>query len=86
MKLQKHGINTSLVEITNVSTHGFWILIRGTEYFLDYEHYPWFRQATIDQLLRVRLLHRSHLYWPDLDVDLEVESIGHPDQYPLVYR
>jgi hypothetical protein len=27
-----------------------------------------------------------HLYWPDLDVDLAVESIEHPERFPLVSR
>jgi hypothetical protein len=27
-----------------------------------------------------------HLYWPDLDIDLAVESIRHPEQFPLVSR
>jgi hypothetical protein len=86
MKLQKHGKNTLLAEVTNVSPHGFWILVREEEHFLDYEHNPWFRQATVDQLFNVRLLHATHLYWPDLDVDLEVESLDKPDQYPLLYK
>ena len=25
----------------------------------------------------------GHLYWPELDVDLSVESIEHPERYPL---
>jgi hypothetical protein len=24
----------------------------------------------------------QHLYWPDLDVDLSVDSIEHPERYP----
>jgi uncharacterized protein DUF2442 len=27
-----------------------------------------------------------HLYWPDLDVDLAVESIEHPEKYPLLSK
>jgi hypothetical protein len=26
----------------------------------------------------------EHLYWPDLDIDLSVESIEHPERFPLV--
>jgi hypothetical protein len=29
---------------------------------------------------------RDHLYWPDLDVDLAVESIRNPERFPLVSR
>jgi hypothetical protein len=27
-----------------------------------------------------------HLYWPDLDIDLAVDSLDHPERYPLVSR
>jgi hypothetical protein len=37
-------------------------------------------------LLNVELPHPHHLYWPDLDVDLAMESIDHPERYPLVSR
>jgi hypothetical protein len=28
----------------------------------------------------------QHLYWPGLEVDLVVESVLHPERYPLVSR
>lgn len=28
----------------------------------------------------------GHLYWPDLDVDLTLDSIEHPERYPLKAR
>jgi hypothetical protein len=34
----------------------------------------------------VQLLHKNHLYWPDLDVDLDIDSLEHPEDYPLVFR
>jgi hypothetical protein len=35
----------------------------------------------------VEVTHFSeHLFWPDLDVDLAVDSIHHPERYPLVSR
>jgi hypothetical protein len=33
----------------------------------------------------VELLHGFHLHWPELDVDLELQSLQAPDQFPLVY-
>jgi len=29
------------------------------------------------------LLHGFHLYWPDLDVDLEIDNLENPEKYPL---
>ena len=80
------GAVTSEVEITNISKHGFWLLLDGRELFLPFEDFPWFRQATIDQILRARRPAPGHLHWPDLDVDLSVDSIEHPERYPLKSR
>ncbi len=84
MKSKKLGKNISKADITNVSKHGFWMLRRGREYFLAFKDFPWFREATISQITNVRLLHSHHLYWPDLDLDLELESIQNPENYPLI--
>lgn len=86
MKSAKPGKNTSGVEVTNVSQHGFWILIRNNERFLAFEHFPWFRNAPIGQLLNVTLPSPHHLYWPELDIDIAVESIDHPERFPLVSK
>jgi hypothetical protein len=80
------GKNISEVEVTNVSRHGFWLLIDERELFLPFDKFPWFRDVPIGQLLKVKQPHPSHLYWPDLDVDLAVESIEFPERFPLVSR
>jgi len=80
------GTSISAVEVTNVSKHGFWLLVRERELFLPFEHFSWFQDVPIRQVLNVQLLHADHLYWPDLDVDLSVESIEHPQRFPLVSR
>ena len=80
------GKNISEVEVTNVSRHGFWLLIGERELFLPFDKFPWFRDVPIGQLLKVEQPHPSHLYWPDLDVDLAVESIEFPERFPLVSR
>jgi hypothetical protein len=74
------------VEVTNVSPHGFWLLIDEKECFISFKIFPWFREASIAQLTNVKRPSPRHLYWPDLDVDLAVESIEHPERYPLVIR
>jgi hypothetical protein len=84
MKSAPRGRNTSQVEVTNVSAHGFWLFIAEEELFLPFSEFPWFKEASIAQITRVELPSTHHLYWPELDVDLAVESIRHPEHYPLV--
>jgi len=86
MKSAKLGRRTSQVEVTNVSKHGFWLLIGDRERFVAFSQFPWFRDAPIGHLLNVELPSVRHLYWPDLDVDIAVESIDHPERFPLVSK
>lgn len=78
------GIVTSGVEVTNISKHGFWLLLGDEELAVPFAQFPWFKRATIEQLADVQRPTVNHLYWPQLDVDLSVESIRNPDAFPLV--
>lgn len=84
MKSATHGTNTSPIEVTLVDTHGIWVFVRSKEYFLSHEEYPWFKKAKIEDVMNVELHHGIHLHWPALDVDLSLESLEHPEQYPMV--
>lgn len=86
MESGRRGKSTSAVEITNVSPHGFWLLIGEDESFVPFKEFPWFREAIIAELTNVELPSTHHLYWPDLDVDLAVESLDHPERYPLMSK
>ncbi len=78
------GIDTSAAEVTNVSAHGFWVLLGDEELPVPYAQFPWFKKATIEQLLAVERPTENHLHWPLLDVDLSVESLRDPDAFPLM--
>ncbi|HSQ01141.1 MAG TPA: DUF2442 domain-containing protein [Candidatus Dormibacteraeota bacterium] len=86
MKSAARGKPTSDVEVTNVSRHGFWLLIDARELFVSFKQFPWFREVSIGELCNVELPHSGHLHWPDLDVDLAVESIEHSKRFPLLSR
>lgn len=77
------GTVTSAAEVTNISQHGFWLLLDGRELFLPFEEFPWFKQAPVEAILNVERPGPTHLHWPALDVDLSLDSIEHPERYPL---
>ena len=80
------GIATSAAEVTNVSTHCFWLLLGDEELAVPFSEFPWFKKATIEQLSDVERPTEDHLYWPQLDVDLSVQSIRNPGSFPLVSK
>src|SRR6266705_1265541 len=77
------GKSISDVEVTNVSQHGFWVLLEGRELFLPFDKFPWFKNAPVAQILNVELPHPTYLRWHDMDVDLSVEYIEFPHRLPL---
>lgn len=78
------GTITSQAEISNVSRHGLWVLLGDEELFLSFDDFPWFKSASITQLCEIEQPSVNHLYWPELDIDLSVESIRNPSAFPLV--
>lgn len=62
------------------------MLLHGTERFLSFNDFPWFKDATVAQISAVELPSDNHLYWPELDVDLAIASIDDPKRFPLVAK
>ena len=80
------GIVTLGAEVTNVSKHCLWLLLGDEELAVPFSEFPWFKKATIEQLADVQRPTEDHLYWPQLDVDLAIQSIRNPESFPLVSR
>ena len=86
MKYASIGTSTSGPEVTDISPFGIWVLYRGKEYFLDYHEFPWFLNAPVQKVFSVTEEGSDHLRWPELDVDLSLDSIKYPGAFPLVYE
>lgn len=80
------GFRTSGPEVKDVSRQGLSLRIGREELFLAFEDFPWFRQASVEKIRHVEQPSPDHLYWPELDIDLSIESIRHPERFPLMSR
>ena len=80
------GVSTSEIEVSLVSAKGFWLLLGDEELFVAYADFPWFKQASVEQVTTVERPSTGHLYWPLLDVDLSVASIRDPASFPLISK
>lgn len=79
-------MSSAKVAVADISRTGFTILIDDLKLSVPFDELPWFRAASIAAIARVEQPHPGHLFWPDLDVDLGVASIEHPERYPLRAR
>ena len=82
-KSSARGARTS-VEVLGLTPHALWLMVGGHELMLDFSRFPWFSRASLEDVCDVTLLHAQHLCWPRLDVDLHIDSIEHPERFPLV--
>ncbi len=80
------GANTSAIEVQAVSPRGLWLFVRDREYFLPAEQFPWFVAAAVRDVYDVELQHGHIVHWPALDIDLELQSLATPEDWPLVWR
>lgn len=78
-------MNTS-VNVLMINAQGIMLSVLGRDYFLSYNRVPWLKEARISNVLNVRMAGRNAIEWPELDVDLEIESLKHPERYPLIMK
>ena len=69
------------LQIYQIMDYGF--LLGNKELFLSYEQFPWFKDKTINDITKVKSFGGNHLYWENLDVDLSLDMIEHPERFPL---
>ena len=79
------GANTTEIEVTSISRHGFWLYLGGREFFVSFREFPWFADAAVKHLTNVQWPSPDQLSWPDLDIDISVESLEHPERFPLMF-
>ena len=82
----KNSSENTLVCVLMINAQGIMISVQGQDYFLSYNRVPWMQDAPIRSVLNVQMSGLEAIVWPDLDVDLEIDSLRHPERYPLVIK
>ena len=78
--------SSTSASVLMINAQGIMLSVLGRDYFLSYNRVPWMQDAPIRSVLNVQMSSPEAIEWPDLDVDLEVESQQHPERYPLVIK
>ena len=82
----KNNINSTSVSVFMINGQGIMISVGGQDFFLSYNRVPWMREASINDVLNIRMCGNDAVEWPALDVDLEIDSLRHPERYPLLIK
>ena len=78
-----HGKGFPGVEVTNINKYGLWLVTRDHEHFISFKEFPQFLDASVSKIMKVEKPNPHLLRWPELDIDLAVESIR---CFPLASR
>ena len=81
--VSKHG---SEICVLMINAQGIMLSVLGHDYFLSHNRIPWMQDAPIRSVLNVQMSGPEAIEWPDFDVDLEIDSLRHPERYPLVIK
>jgi hypothetical protein len=65
----------SYAEVTSINKLGFWLQFGAEELYLSFDEFPRFQHATVAQITRVVCASSSRVYWPELDLDLTLDTI-----------
>jgi hypothetical protein len=79
------NISQTSILVTNIEQDGFWLLTSEGEYFVAFADYPDFYQATVAQIHNFRGSLEG-CYWPDLDIDIEMDALKHPERFPRKFK
>lgn len=82
----RNNTNSTSADVLMINDRGLMISVQGQDYFLSYNRVPWMKDATISEVLDVRMSGKNAIEWPKLDVDLEIDSLKHPERYPLLIK
>jgi len=82
----KNNTSSISADVLMINDRGIMISVQGQDYFLSYNRVPWMKDATINEVLDVQMSGKNAIVWPKLNVDLEVDSLKHPERYPLLIK
>lgn len=83
MKLSEPGTNT--INVENITPFGIWVSDGKVEYAIPFSDFPCLKKASVEDLMNPVLYHGFHLCWEALDVDVDLSSLDHMDDFPIYF-
>lgn len=82
----KSNFASTSASVLMINAQGIMLSVQGHDYFLSYNRIPWMQDAPIRSVLNVQMSGPESIEWLDLNVNLKIESLRHPERYPLIIK
>ncbi len=72
--------------VENITPFGVWFNDGTKEHFIPFSEFPCLKKASIEDLMHPVLYHGFHLCWEKLDIDIDLNSLDHLEDFPLYFE
>jgi hypothetical protein len=76
----------SNVSVENITPFSIWISDGEKEYAIPFSEFPCLKKASVEELMHPALHHGFHLCWEKLDIDIDLRSLSHLEDFPLYFE
>jgi len=74
------------ISVENITPFAVWVFDGKKEYAIPFSEFPCLGKASIDDLMHPVLFHGFHLRWEAMDVDIDLRSLNHLENFPLYFE
>ena len=77
---------TEFISVENITPFAVWVFDGKKEYAIPFKEFPCLGKASVDELMHPTLTHGFHLCWERLDVDIDLRSLSHLNDFPVYFE
>lgn len=74
------------ISVENITPFAVWVFDGKKEYAIPFSEFPCLAKAAIDDLMHPTLSHGFHLRWEELDIDIDLRSLDHLEDFPVYFE
>ena len=77
---------TATISVENITPFAIWVFDGKKEYAIPFSEFPCLGKASVEQLIHPTLSLEFHLRWEELDIDIDLRSLDHLEDFPLYFE
>ncbi len=74
------------ISVENITPFAVWVFDGKKEYAIPFSEFPCLGKASVDELMHPTLSHGFHLRWENLDIDIDLRSLEHLEDFPIYFE
>ena len=77
---------TATICVENITPFAVWVFDGKKEYAIPFSEFPCLGKVPVEELMHPTLSHGFHLRWEKLDIDIDLRSLDHLEDFPIYFE